>query len=95
MPYGDDALAGFLEELGDTQLLVMPGLTAPEPVRTAQTATTGTVDVNIVSRGPRCTKFAPAASTWLALCIHGPISGWELEWLKTSVVDPILLSDRC
>jgi hypothetical protein len=41
----------------------------PEPVRTAQTATTGTVAVSIVSRGPSSWKFAPAASTSLALCI--------------------------
>ena len=41
----------------------------PEPVRTAQTETTGTVAVSIVARGPSRTKFAPAACTWLALCI--------------------------
>ena len=41
----------------------------PEPVRTAQTATTGTVAFSIVSFGPSSSKFAPAASTSLAMCI--------------------------
>jgi hypothetical protein len=45
-------------------------------VRTAQTATTGTVEVSIVARPPSNTKFAPAASAWLALCI-------TLVWLTS------------
>ena len=41
----------------------------PTPVRTAQTATMGMHALSIVASGPSSTKFAPAASTWLALCM--------------------------
>ena len=41
----------------------------PEPVRTAQTDTTGTLASSIVSFGPNSTKLAPAASASLPLCI--------------------------
>lgn len=41
----------------------------PQPVRTAQTATTGTEAVSIVASGPSSVKLAPAAMTSLALCI--------------------------
>ena len=41
----------------------------PAPVRTAQTATTGTVASSIVSFGPSSSKFAPVASTRLAMCM--------------------------
>ena len=35
----------------------------PQPVRTAETATTGTRASSIVRRGPRSVKSAPVAST--------------------------------
>ena len=54
----------------------------PHPVRTAQTATTGTRASSIVSCGPRRTKFAPAARTSLALCIT--YSWLTSEYAKTT-----------
>ena len=41
----------------------------PEPVRTAQTATTGFSEVSIVSRGESSRNAAPAASARDAMCI--------------------------
>ncbi len=41
----------------------------PQPVRTAQTETTGFSLLTMVSLGPSRTKDAPAACTWLALCM--------------------------
>ena len=41
----------------------------PQPVRTAQTATTGFVLSSIVELGPSSRKSAPAAITTEALCI--------------------------
>ena len=46
----------------------------PAPVRTAQTATTGTLARSIVDRGPISRKSAPADSTSEALCIT---TSWE------------------
>jgi hypothetical protein len=41
----------------------------PTPVRTAVTATVGTVGCSIVASGPSSEKLAPAAITVDALCI--------------------------
>ncbi len=41
----------------------------PQPVRVAQTATTGFAECSMVASGPSSRKSAPAASTIDALCI--------------------------
>ena len=62
---GDDALAGILEAPATARVV----WDLPTPVRTAVTATVGTVALSIVASGPRSTKLAPAAITIEALCI--------------------------
>ena len=51
----------------------------PEPVRTAQTATHGFVEVSIVSRGDNSVNDAPAASARDATCITSPCLTSEYE----------------
>ena len=44
----------------------------PQPVRTAQTETTGWVERSMVAPAPSSLKFAPQAKTADALCISSP-----------------------
>jgi len=61
---GHPAALGF-EDVGTLRLVWL----LPQPVRTAQTETTGLVLLTMVSLGPSRTNVAPAAWTWLALCM--------------------------
>ena len=65
MAQDGDALAGLAQQLGDAAVVWL----LPEPVRTAQTATTGLDDASIVSRGESRRYDAPAASAREPMCI--------------------------
>jgi hypothetical protein len=59
----------------------------PQPVRTAETAITGTWAVSMVCRGPSSSKLAPAASAREARCITWAVGNVAVG--ENHLVDPV------